>query len=95
VPGLAAAIVRSTSPTPAAKSPAIERRGTTSRGRQVSVPEAQLGAAPDQIRAVGPEPSDRTAGWGAVVIGATLEGALFEAVRAAVRKARATGTWPD
>jgi hypothetical protein len=29
------------------------------------------------------------------VIGATLEGALFEAVRAAVRKARATGTWPD
>ena len=48
-----------------------------------------------------PEPSDRTAGWGAVVIGAALEGALFASVRAAVDRAgavgvaRATGTWPD
>ena len=48
-----------------------------------------------------PEPTDRTAGWGAVVIGAALEGALFAAVRATVDRAgavgveRATGSWPD
>jgi hypothetical protein len=48
-----------------------------------------------------PAPSDRTAGWGAVVIGAALEGALFAAVRAVVDRAgaagvaRVTGTWPD
>ena len=48
-----------------------------------------------------PEPNDRTAGWGTVVLGAALEGALFAAVRAAVDRAgavgvaRATGPWPD
>jgi hypothetical protein len=48
-----------------------------------------------------PQPTDREAHWGEIVVAAALEGALFAAVRAfmdragAVAIARSTGTWPD
>lgn len=48
-----------------------------------------------------PQPTDREAHWGEIIVAAALEGALFAAVRAfmdrasAVAFARSTGTWPD
>jgi hypothetical protein len=48
-----------------------------------------------------PQPTDREADWGEIIVAAALEGALFAAVRAfmdrasAVAFARSTGSWPD
>jgi hypothetical protein len=46
------------------------------------------------------DPDDREAGWAEVVIAATVSGAIFGAVRAAIQRGgakgfeRATGIWP-
>ena len=47
-----------------------------------------------------PDPDDKKAGWGAVLGGALLQGAVYAAVQAAVKRGsataveKATGTWP-
>jgi hypothetical protein len=47
-----------------------------------------------------PTPSNERSGWPAILVAATLQGAIFGAVRAAVDRAgaiavrRATGDWP-
>lgn len=48
-----------------------------------------------------PDPTDRNRGWGAVLAAATVQGAIFGAVKAAVDRGGATGyrkvtgEWPD
>ena len=47
-----------------------------------------------------PDATDRTRGWGEIVLGAAVQGALFGAVKALIDRAgatgfaKATGSWP-